>query len=177
MHILIAILAAVGGAIWWWIRANPRDALSVADDAVTLVRNAPRKIAFRRQTREHPVEGVDDTRLAITAIALAFLNLDDLPTRDDLQRLTLVLRKHFKLSAEEAEEMEVLAKWLQTQCGGAAECVSRVGRRLYKIDGSQSWDELTEVMQQALGEDLSPRQRDALEDLRVILKIRADGHG
>lgn len=27
--------------------------------------NAPRKMAFRRQTREHPVEGIDDARLAL----------------------------------------------------------------------------------------------------------------
>lgn len=172
MHILIAILAAIGGAIWWWARANPRDALSVADDAITIARNAPRKIAFRRQTKEHPVEGIDDTRLAIATIALAFLHLDDLPTRDDLQRLTLVLRKSFRLSAEDAEGMEVLGKWLQTQCGGASETISRVGRRLYKFDGSKSWDALQDVLQQLVGDQVTSRQSDALADLRLILKIR-----
>ncbi|WP_071796117.1 hypothetical protein [Natronohydrobacter thiooxidans] len=172
MHILIAIMAAIGGVIWWWVRANPRDALSVADDAITVVRNAPRKIAFRRQTKEHPVEGIDDTRLAIASIALAFVHLDDLPTRDDLQRLTLVLRKTFKLSAEETEEMEVLGKWIQTQCGGASETISRVGRRLYKIDGSTSWGALSDVLQQLVGDELTPRQHDVLTDLRLALKIR-----
>ena len=69
MPILIVVVLALGGALWWWIRSNPRDALSLADDALTLVRNAPRRIAFRRQTKEHAVEGIDDPRLAIATIA------------------------------------------------------------------------------------------------------------
>ncbi|MCY4180377.1 MAG: hypothetical protein OXD48_08910 [Litoreibacter sp.] len=111
MPVLIAILAAIGGLIWWWVRSNPRDALSIADDALTTARNAPRKIAFRRQTKEHPVQGVDDPRLAVATIAQAFIGLDDRPTKDDYDRLNVVLRKHYRLSAEDAEEMDALARF------------------------------------------------------------------
>jgi len=172
MPILLAILAALGGAIWWWIRANPRDALSLADDAVTIARNAPRKIAFRRQTRAHPVEGIDDARLAVTTIALAFLQLDDLPTREDRQRLNVALRRIFQLSAEEAEEMEVLGNWLKDQCGGAASAITRVARRLYKIDGNKSWGELTDALEKAVGDTISARQEEAIAELRIALKVR-----
>ena len=172
MPVIITILVAVCGAIWWWMRNNPRDALSVADDAVTVMRNAPRKIAFRRQTREHPVEGIDDTRLAITAIAMALLQLDDLPTRDDRQRLNMAIRKIFRLSSEEADEMEVLGKWLQEQCGGASQTISRIGRRLYKIDGANSWGELTKVLAAVVGQEISPRQEEAIQDLRNTFRLR-----
>ena len=64
LPIVILILTAIGGAIWWWARNNPREALRVASDAATTLKNAPRRIAFRRQTQEHPVEGIDDLRVA-----------------------------------------------------------------------------------------------------------------
>lgn len=97
MPILIGILTLVGGAIWWWVRSNPRDALSIADDAVTIARNAPRKIAFRRQTKEHPVEGIDDPRLAVATIAQAFIGLSALPTKEDRAGLSLALRNVTRL--------------------------------------------------------------------------------
>lgn len=172
LPILIALLAAAGGIIWWWIRSNPRDALSLADDAITVVRNAPRKIAFRRQAREHAVEGIDDARLAVATIAEAFLQLDDLPTREARQRLHGALRRLYNLTAEEAEEMDVLARWLQDQCGSPAAAITRVARRLYKIDGDKAWDELTDALGAASGNTMSQRQEEAIAELRIAFKRR-----
>ena len=73
MPFIIMILGAIGGAIWWWVRSNPREALHVAEDAATTIKNAPRRLAFRKQTNAHPVECVDDPRSAIGAIAQAFM--------------------------------------------------------------------------------------------------------
>lgn len=172
MPIVIAILAALAGAIWWWARNNPRDALNVADDVVTIARNAPRKIAFRRQMNAHPVEGIDDPRLAVAAIANAFIALDDLPTRDARNHLFVILRKTYRLDEETAEEMQSLGQWLLEQCGGPSETMSRVGRRLYKIDGDASYDILQDVLGELAGEELSTRQQDALVDLRTALHRR-----
>lgn len=172
MPIIIAILTLVGGAIWWWVRNNPRDAISIADDAVTIARNAPRKIAFRRQTKEHPVQGIDDARLAIATIAQAFVSLAGLPTQESQDRLFVTLRKVFRTSHEETEELDTLARWLMSQCGGASETISRVGRRLYKIDGDASWDDLTAVLSGAIDGDLSQNHHDAIEDLKIALHHR-----
>jgi len=172
MHIVIGVLLAVGGAILWWARRNPEDALHVAKDAVTVARNAPRKIAFRRQHNQHPVEGIDDARLAISALGHAFLALDDLPTREARAQLDVVLRKTYGLSDEDAVEMQSLSVWLVDQCGGAQAAVSRLGRRLYKIDGSDAWDELRKVFESAIGDELSERQITAVEDLKLALHVR-----
>ena len=166
MHIIIGILVAIGGAIWWWARRNPGDALNVADDVVTIARNAPRKIAFNRQLKAHPVEGIDDARLAVAAIANAFISLDDLPTSDARQKLYVTLRKTYRVDEDTAEELQSLAQWLQEQCGGAAETMSRVGRRLYKIDQGASWGDLQDVLGAVTGENLSERQVEAVTDLR-----------
>ena len=172
MPILIAVLAAIGGAIWWWMRSNPRQALDVADDVVTIARNAPRKLAFRKQLNAHPVEGIDDPRLAVAAIASAFIALDDLPTRDARDRLFVTLRRIFRVDDALAEEMQSLSQWLIEQCGGASETISRVGRRLYKIEEDDTWNILQDVLGEMAGDALSERQTEAVTDLRIAMHRR-----
>lgn len=170
MPILILVFSAIGGAIWWWVRNNPRDAMHVAQDAVTTIRNAPRRIAFRRQTKEHPVEGIDDPRIAICAIAQAFIELDDLPTQEQRKKLHVLVRTKLRCGEEEAEEIEVLGRWLMTQCNGAAPAIPRLGKRMFKIDGVNSWDLLQEVLSGLVDGELSSKQLGAIEDLRVAFR-------
>lgn len=170
MPILIAILTAIAGAIWWWARNNPRDAIHTAQDVATTIKNAPRKLAFRRQTNAHPVEGIDDERIAICAIAQSFLELDTLPTIEQRKHLHMLLRSKLRCSDEEAEEMEVLGRWLVTQCNGAREAVPRLGRRLKKIDDGGAWDRMQDVLMPLVEGDLSPSQTDAIDDLRIAFK-------
>ncbi len=172
MPIIIAILAAIGGAIFWWARSNPRDALSVADDAVTIARNAPRKLAFRRQTKVHPVEGVDDPRIAVAMIGEAFIQLDDLPTSDMRARLRDMTRIVWRLSDDDADELQSLSHWLVDQCGGASPAVSRAARRLYKLDGAESWNDIERLIGGLTEGELSDSQRGALEDVRQALHLR-----
>ena len=91
MPIIILILTTLGGALFWWVRRNPDQAIYAAQDAVTIARNAPRKMAFRKQHNAHPVEGIDDPRVAICALAQAFIELDDLPTVEQRDHLTCLL--------------------------------------------------------------------------------------
>ena len=170
MPFLIMIFSALGGAIWWWVRNNPRDALNVATDVATTVKNTPRKLAFRRQTNAHPVEGIDDHRIAICAIAQAFIELDDLPTREQRDQLHVLLRSHLRTTQEEAQEMEVLGRWLITQCDGAKPAISRLGRRLHKIEGNASWGTVQEILMDLVGGTLSYGQIGAIEDLKLVLR-------
>lgn len=172
MHIVIGALLAVGGAVLWWARRNPEDALHIAQNAVTVAQNAPRKIAFRRQYNQHPVDGIDDSRLVVSALGHAFIALDDLPTREARKQLEAVLRKTYRLSEEDAVEMQSLSVWLIEQCGGAQASISRLGRRLHKINGKNAWDDLRKVFESAASQELSVRQLDALEDLKLALRIR-----
>lgn len=170
MPILILILGAVGGAIWWWVRSNPREALDVAQDAATTLKNAPRRLAFRRQTNAHPVEGIDDARIAVCAIAQAFIELDDLPTQEQRKRLHVLLRSKLRCDEAELDEMEVLGRWLHTQCNGPKPAITRLARRLKKIDGDASWDLLRDVLMGLVEGELSSGQTDAIEDLRVAFR-------
>lgn len=170
MPIMILILSVVGGALWFWVRNNPRDAFHVAQDAATVLKNAPRKLAFRKQTNAHPVEGIDDPRIAICAIAQSFIELDKLPTQDQRQRLHVNLRAKLRCSEDEAEEMEVLGRWLMNQCQGPDQAITRLGRRLFKIDGDASWDTLQDFLGTLVEGDLSPAQVDAITELKRAMR-------
>lgn len=172
MGYIILILTTLGGALYWWARQNPGEALDVAQDAVTTVRNAPRRLAFRRQHTAHPVEGIDDARIAICGLAQAFIELDDLPTADQRKKLSVLLRTELRCSADEAEEMEVLGRWLVGQCQTPDGAVSRLSRRLYKIDGDASWDLLQRMLASLVEGELSTSQVDAITDMKRALHIR-----
>ncbi|MDX8351302.1 hypothetical protein SLH47_02935 [Cognatiyoonia sp. IB215182] len=166
MPIIILILTTIGGALWWWARQNPDQAIYAAQDAVTTARNAPRKLAFRRQTKAHPVEGIDDARIAICALAQAFIELDSLPTADQRTHLNTLLRTKLRASADEAQEMEVLGRWLVAQCQTPGAAITRLARRLHRIDGDASWDLLQDILTSLVDGELSHAQMDAVTDMK-----------
>jgi len=170
MPILILILSTIGGAIWWYVRSNPREAIGTAQDVATTIRNAPRRLAFRKQTKEHPVEGIDDYRIAVGAIGQAFLELDDLPTKEQREKLHVMLRSKLRCSEEEAVEIEGLGRWLIEHCNGPSQAISRLSRRLFKIDGDASWGTLQDILTELVSGELSHSQSDSLEDMRLALK-------
>lgn len=172
MPIIMLILSAIGGVIWWWIRNNPREAINTAQDVATTIKNAPRKLAFRSVANAHPVEGIDDERIAICAIAQSFIELDDLPTAELRQQLHTLLRTKLRCSEEDAQEMEILGRWLMTQCNGPGDAVPRLGRRLRKIDTGQAWELLQELLMPLAGDNLSRSQIGAIEDLKVALRVK-----
>lgn len=170
MPFIILILSAIAGAVWWWVRNNPRDAIHAAKDVATTIKNAPRRLAFRRQTNAHPVEGIDDHRIAIAVIAQAFVELDDLPTKEQRAMVDVMLRAKLHCTEEEAEEMAILSHWLIEQCKGSSQAIIRVSRRLYKIDGNASWDLVQEILSSLVTGDLSQRQIDGIDDIRMALR-------
>jgi hypothetical protein len=166
MPIIILMLSLLGGALWFWVRNNPRDAIYAVQDAATVIKNAPRKLAFRKQTNAHPVEGIDDPRIAMCAIGQSFIELDNLPTIEQRNRLYVRLRTVLRCSESEAEEMEVLGRWLMGQCQGPENAIARLSRRLFKLDGGASWDVLQDFLGGIVEGELSVSQMDAITDIK-----------
>ena len=170
MPILILIASAIGGAIWWWVRNNPRDAIDIVQDAAVTAKNAPRRMRFKRATNTHPVDGIDDPRVAVGAIAVSFVMLDDFPTKDDLDRLQIILRSKLRCSENDAIEMQSFGKWICTECGTADAAASRLIRRLKTLDGTSSFALLQEVLLATVNRDLSQRQQDVLADFARVMR-------
>jgi len=173
MPFLIALVGIIGAVYYWSNRArNARDVAGEVMDMANDVRLAARRFGFKRQSNLHPVESIEDPRLAIASIATCFIELDGLPTQEDRKRLSVQLRSRLRADAVEAEEMEVLGRWFMAECGGADPAISRLSRKLYKLGGAEQMEPLIDILKQAVVSDLSDKQRDALDDIQRAMRIR-----
>ncbi len=97
MPVILAILGAIGAALIYYIRTrgpidSGRDLIEAAHD----VRLAARRFGFKRNASRHPAEDIDDPKVAIGGIAVAFLEMDDLPANVEVHVLPTGDSKSFK---------------------------------------------------------------------------------
>ena len=169
MPFILAILGAIAAGYIWYLRT--RTAASVAQDlagAASDVLNAARRFGFRRRANVHPVESIDDPNLAIAALGSAFLELDDLPTAEQRAALLRALQSHTYQDLSGAEESLILGRWLVGECNGAEPAVTRLARRLAKLDRKGAFEPAMAVLRDvaAAGSGtLSRRQKEALDEI------------
>lgn len=176
MHIVIA-LAGLAVAAFLWVNRAQRASHVAGElmDVAADVKNAARRFGFRRQANQHPVDGIEDPQLAIGGLAMAFVELDDLPTADARTQTDLSLRKHLNIDADTAREIATLGRWFVEECGGPTPGFARLARKLKAIDGAQSFETLMGVLRDvtlATGGTPSHRQSDALTELTRIFRLK-----
>ncbi len=174
MPIILAVLSALTTVgVFVWRAKNAADMTHELLDVANDVRLAARRMGFRRRNNQHPVESIDTPNLAMGTIATAFIELSGLPTQNQRDQLNLSMRKTLRLTSEEAEEIQILSHWLVTQCNGPDATISRVARRLYKLDGAHSWEPLLTILKSVTqdGASLSTTQTEALQDIQRAFRV------
>ncbi len=172
MPFILSLIAIAGAAYFWFNRAqNAKDAAVDLLDAANDVRLAARRFGFKRRTNVHPVDDIEDPNVAIATIATAFIELDDLPTRNQRDQLAVQLQYQLNQDPKTAEELMVLGRWLMLQCERPDAAISRVTRRLYKFNGVQSVEPLMTVLKNLAGEKLSDTQSDSLAEISRALRL------
>lgn len=175
MPVVIAILGALAAVYFFVIRT--RNAANMAGEVLDVandVRLAARRFGFRRQTNIHPVETIEDPIIAVASLGAAFIELDDLPTREQRDALSAALAKQGKMTLNDADELTVLGRWMTGECGTADQAVSRLSRKLFKMEGTHGFGPVMEVIKlisQAGSGTLSVKQKEALEDISRAFKI------
>lgn len=97
---------------------------------------AARRFGYRQLPGSHPVYAAKDARLVGTALALVIACGEWTPSHRDLIRFTRICRGVFGCSISEADELVLLARWLQAQCGTQDHAVRILTARLsYLICG------------------------------------------
>ena len=177
MPVILAVIAAAGAVLWWMYRA--RAAGQVAQDlagAASDVLNAARRFGFQRRANQHPAESVDKPELAVGTIGLAFMELDALPSQEQQKALASALSRHMLVPVAQADEILILARWLIGECGGPTPAIERMARRLFRLNGAATLEPLLAVLKevaQSGGQGgLSSRQKDALEDIARLMRLR-----
>ncbi len=177
MPILIAILGILSAAAYYIFRVrNAADAAGDLMDMANDVRLAARRFGFKRKTNIHPVEAIEDSSIAIAGIASAFLELDDLPTSDQRSALVRSMRDVLNLSAQDADELSILGRWMVADCGTPDAAISRLSRKLVRLSGQESLTPLLAIVNGTLtggesGTGLNAKQRDALDDVKRAFRI------
>jgi len=77
-----------------------------------------------------------------------------------------------RADAEEAQEMEVLGRWFMSECGGSEPAIARISRKLYKLGGAEQMEPLITVLKGTVKDELSTKQRDALDDIQRAMRVR-----
>jgi len=176
MPFIIGILGIIVTAYFWANRA--RNAGNVARDLVDMagdVRLAARRFGFSRQANVHPVESIEDPNIAAAAIADAFVALDDMPSKDQQQLMMIQLRSVLRVDQETAQELLVLGTWLVNECGGPMPAITRITKKLYKLENATALEPLTQILtgiKNAEGSEMSQRQQEAFDEIKTILRVR-----
>lgn len=176
MPIILAILAIAGAVIFWMSRA--RNAAHAASDVVDMaetVLGAARRFGFRRKANQHPVDSIEDPKVAIGGLATAFLELSGLPTTEEKQALTIGLQSTLNLNRADAEELVILGHWFVNCCNGAQPAITRLAKKLSKISGPEGLTQSLEVIQkiaEAGGGVISPNQGEALDEIKRVFRLK-----
>jgi hypothetical protein len=173
---LLALITAVG--IWMYRARMAADTMNQIGDLVGDVASAARRLGFRRRNNMHPVESLDEPNVAIAGAAVAFLEMGGIPTAEAQDKLNVSLQHHLSLPQDQAAEAIILGRWLMTESMGPQPGFVRLVKRLYKLRAHDGFAPLMAVIGDAArgaGNVLTPRQRDALDEVRVIYKLTAGG--
>jgi hypothetical protein len=114
MHILIAILGAIGGAAFWWYRA--KHISEAANDVVDLAgraRGKYRRNVMKKKAAVAPVTAIDDPIVAAATVIMAIATEDNIVTQEIEERVRAeILRIADRAKADEAV---IYAKWASDQ--------------------------------------------------------------
>lgn len=170
---LLGTLLVAG--IFWYVRN--RGAVGTVEDVVELAgeaRRAPRRIRFKRQANTHPVQQCEHPDELVAAYAAAFMEMDGLPSKNVQQASVASLGRLYNTTLKDAEELLAYGRWLMAECGTPDQAISRLGKRLYKLDGSGSFQNLMSVISDitAASGQLSARQKDALGQIKSDFKLQ-----
>lgn len=174
MPVILAVLAILGGVAYWVFRA--RNAANAAHEIVDMGREvigAARQWNFKRKTNVHPVDGIDDPKLAAGGLAVALLDLGGLPSREAQDAVKETLQRELILTKGETEELLVLGQWFIQSCNGSEAAAPRLARRLKTLDGGQMLDSALTALKAGVAAgsgDLTDRQRDAFAEVARILR-------
>ncbi|MEM7547482.1 MAG: TerB family tellurite resistance protein [Pseudomonadota bacterium] len=175
MPIVLAVIGAIIAAGIWYHRvqsakAATTDLLGAAND----VRLAARRFGYKRKTNVHPVDMINDPRLAAAGIAAAIAGMDAPLSREEIAQLELETQVILRSEPDEAKAIAAFGRWISGQAGSPDEAVRRLSKRLRKLAGEEVANDVLSLAQAVATADgaLDERQEDALRMVRTVFRVK-----
>lgn len=172
MLLFLVVVATVLVAAWFHLRARDRartDALLAGADAG--LRSTALRFGFRARGECHPIDLIEDQRLLVGLVAVAFAGLDGPARPEALARISAGLARTYLVTLDESDEMLRYVAWLAGRGGDPLGALSRATRRLYRLSALGELDTLMALVEAGVEGKLSPRQMAALEEVKAALRI------
>ncbi len=167
---LLAIPIALIGAFIWLYRihtAGLEDDGSVngPDD----VRIAAVRLGYMGSSGIHPIECIEDERIAAAGIVLAVAERDGAVSKQEIMVATSALAGAFELEDEEAEMLATLAHWIAAQCTPASASALRLSQRLRSLSGTRLAAKVIEMAREAATAETGRINPEVAEKLEVVI--------
>ncbi|TNE63423.1 hypothetical protein [Celeribacter ethanolicus] len=176
MPILLAVLGVAITAFFYMNRA--RNAANAASDLIGMaddLRLAVRRFGFTRKSGTHPVEQIEDARIAVAALVKAVIDEAGYPTSELILQYVIRLQKDLDFSLTDAEEIKTLADWLIASCNGSSTAITRLARKLYKLAGSDGYGPVEGILHSiyaGVGQKPNAKQLDSLAEIRRLMRAK-----
>ncbi len=169
MPILITFLGLLAAAGYWYFRIRDaggtvRDLADAAND----VRLAARRFGFKRRANVHPIDCIEDARMAAAGITLAVAEMDGALTQAEIQTATIQFQSVFDVNKTDAEELVTFGRWIAAQSGTKSEGVRRMSKRLLGLAGAEAGSDLVKLVTAVGTADGSTLHADAEDALQTI---------
>lgn len=174
MHIVIAVISLLIGGAYWYSRLNAAGrAAGDLRDAANDVRLAARRFGFKRRSNVHPIDALDDARLAAAGIVAATAQMDCMWEQSIWIAMLQQTQSVFNVDLQEAEEITTFARWIADQGGNPHEAVRRLSKRLKRLAGQDALEDTVTMIRAVSGRGgrvLSQDAKEAIETVERVLK-------
>ncbi|MBL4918675.1 hypothetical protein [Szabonella alba] len=168
MHIIGLVLTVLGGIAFWYYRMQAaREASETLVDAANDVRLAAKRFAYRRRVKTHPLDCVEDARVAALGIAASIVQIERGWDKDISDTMIRQAQSLFDIDVKEAAEMVVLAKWLSDQATMRADAARRLTRRVRALVGPAALPDLQRLLTILIGPEGSASEN--VEEARAAM--------
>ena len=124
---ILAAAAAIG--LWMYRAERASDAARTVLDMAGDAKAAARRFGYRRRTKSHPLDDIDDPRLSAAGMLVSIAKLDGDLSREQIDRITRECVETFEVDAAEGADMTAFGRWLAQQ-GEPEEVMRRLARGL-----------------------------------------------
>jgi len=147
MHILIAalgILAAIG--YWIYRIQNAAHGVKSIGEAATDIQAAARRFGFRQKANRHPVDGVDDPRVAATTLLILVAADDGSLSMAEQNEIQQQVSTVFGASQAETIELFQFSRWLSEQTRNPDDMARRLIKRTLQLGGPETLPDLMRMV-------------------------------
>jgi len=142
-------------------------------DAPAPIRAAAKRVGFKAQSNVHSIASIHNIDLCITAMALAFTQMDG-DAAPCSTALMQSLQTRLQIDPETAADYCTLSPWLIEQGGGAPPAFKHLTKRLKQLDHGPSFEKMMRVLGDMTAAGTkgmpSPAQADAMGALASIFR-------